>query len=302
MPAFSALSDDELAEILTFARKAWGSHSSAVTASQVRDMRAELALPPPAPKMPLTPRFADLLAEPNADKLIHGARLMTETRSLLPNNVGDALNCASCHMNGGTVAKASPYFGLTALFPMENKRAGRVISIEDRLNGCFQRSEAGSPLAVDSTDMQAMVAFMGWMKGDVGADGKIEGRGAVKIDRAIKPDPSRGEKLYKAECAVCHGENGEGAKNAAGDWIFPPLWGDASFNIGAGMARTYTAAGFIKANMPVAHVPNFPQDQGGLSDQDAVDIAEFFTHQPRPDFSAKVNDWPKGGKPADARY
>ena len=134
------------------------------------------------------------------------------------------------------------------------------------------------------------------------ADGKIEGRGTVKIDRTIKPDPSRGEKLYKAECAVCHGENGEGAKNAAGDWIFPPLWGNELFNIGAGMARTYTAAGFIKANMPVAHVPNFPQDQGGLSDQDAVDIAEYFTHQPRPDFPAKVNDWPKGGKPADARY
>ena len=296
MPAFAQLGDDELSEILTFARKAWGNNSSAVMASQVRAMRDELALPPPAPKTPMTPRLADLLGQPEAEKLIYGARLMTETRSLLPKNVGDALNCASCHMNGGTVAKASPYFGLTTLFPMEAPRAGRVITIEDRLNGCFLRSEAGSKLAVESKDMQAMVAFMAWLKGDVSADGKIEGRGTVKIDRTIKPDPLRGEKLYKAECAVCHGENGEGAKNAAGDWIFPPLWGNKSFNIGAGMARTYTAAGFIKANMPVAHVPNFPQDQGGLSDQDAVDIAEFFTHQPRPDFPAKVNDWPKWRK------
>ena len=54
--------------------------------------------------------------------------------------------------------------------------------------------------------------------------------------------------------------------------------------------------------MPIAHQVKFPQDQGGLSDQDALDVAEFFTHQPRSDFPATVNDWPKGGKPFDSRY
>ena len=39
-----------------------------------------------------------------------------------------------------------------------------------------------------------------------------------------------------------------------------------------------------------------------LSDQDAIDVAEFFTHQPRPDFAGKVNNWPNGKKPKDARY
>jgi cytochrome c len=39
-----------------------------------------------------------------------------------------------------------------------------------------------------------------------------------------------------------------------------------------------------------------------LSDQDAVDVAEFFTHKPRPDFPGKVNDWPNRPKPKDARY
>ena len=69
------------------------------------------------------------------------------------------------------------------------------------------------------------------------------------------------------------------------------------------MARTYTAAAFIKNNMPVAYDLNAPLGQGGaLSDQDAVDVAEYFTHQPRPDFAAKVKDWPNGGKPKDARY
>ncbi len=302
MPAFARLTDDELAEILTFARKSWGNDANPVTTAQVASMRAELALPPPAPKTVLTPRLADLLNEQDSAQLTYGLRLMAETHKLLPNNVGDALDCNSCHLDGGTIAEASPYFGITTLFPVYNKRAGRVISIEDRLNGCFQRSMHGSALPVDSPEMKAMVAYMTWLKGEKGPDGKIRGRGLPKLDRSMKPDPVRGQQVYAEKCAVCHGKNGEGRRNAAGGWVFPPLWGDDSYNIGAGMARTFTAAGFVKANMPIAHQANFPQAQGGLSDQDALDIADFFTHQPRADYPPKVNDWPKGDKPADSRY
>jgi len=61
------------------------------------------------------------------------------------------------------------------------------------------------------------------------------------------------------------------------------------------MARLHTAAAFIKWNMPLG--------QGGsLSDQDAYDIAVYFTLQPHPDFPGKEQDWPQGGKPDDARY
>ena len=76
--------------------------------------------------------------------------------------------------------------------------------------------------------------------------------------------------------------------------MFPPLAGKDSFNVGAGMARTYTAAAFVKHNMPLGQ-PNT------LTDQEAVDVAEYFTHLSRPDFPAKSNDWPKGDKPKDAR-
>jgi cytochrome c len=62
------------------------------------------------------------------------------------------------------------------------------------------------------------------------------------------------------------------------------------------------AAGFVKANMVMGHGQKFPLGQGNLSDQDAVDVAEYFTHMPRPDFPEKIHDWPKGGKPKDARY
>jgi len=56
---------------------------------------------------------------------------------------------------------------------------------------------------------------------------------------------------------------------------FPPLWGCASFNAGAGMHRVPTAAAFIKAKMPLG--------QGGtLTDQQAWDVAAFMNSHPRP--------------------
>ena len=33
----------------------------------------------------------------------------------------------------------------------------------------------------------------------------------------------------------------------------------------------------------------------------AVDVAEYFSHQPRPDFPDKVKDWPKDRKSEDSR-
>ena len=123
----------------------------------------------------------------------------------------------------------------------------------------------------------------------------MAGRGFLRLKNSQPPDPSRGAQIYADKCAVCHGGDGQGLRTASGSPLYPPLWGPESFNIGAGMARLNTAAAFVKANMPWG--------QGGsLSDQDAYDVAAFFTRQPRPDFARKLEDWPKGGKPEDTRY
>ena len=126
---------------------------------------------------------------------------------------------------------------------------------------------------------------------------------AGTIDTSLIPDPVQSEKIYYAQCATCHSDNGEGIKDSRGDIVFPPLWGDESFNIGAGMARTYKAAAFVKYNMPMGIQTKGLWGHGNvLSDQDAIDVAEFFTHQPRPDFAKKDGDWPTVPKPKDARY
>ncbi|MFG1300589.1 c-type cytochrome [Xanthobacter sp. V3C-3] len=301
MPGFARLDDRELSEILTFVRASWGGKAGPVTPDQVKAARAALDPKVDASRF-VTPRIADVLGEPNATQLVRGMRLNTETHTLLPKNVGNVLNCSSCHLNAGTVADGSPYVGVSAFFPSYAPRAGREITLEDRINGCFLRSMNGKPLARDGDDMKAMVAYFDWMKRETRPEDKVEGRGVGKVSMAIKPDPENGQKIYAAQCAVCHGANGEGIKDAKGAFVYPPLWGDLSFNIGAGMARTYTAAAFVKRNMPIGFHGGFPLGQGGLSDQEAVDVAEYFTHMPRPDFAPKVNDWPKDKKPADARY
>jgi thiosulfate dehydrogenase len=60
------------------------------------------------------------------------------------------------------------------------------------------------------------------------------------------------------------------------------------------MARVSVAAAFVQAKMPLGK-------GGTLTDQEAYDIAAYFTAQPRPDFAGRAGDWPRGGRPADAR-
>lgn len=298
MPSFSQLSDRELAEILNFVRKSWGSDS----APEVRGFRENFGEKAADSSGFQVPRLADLLARPNAAQLIRGVRLLLETKALLPENVGNALNCSSCHLEAGTVPFASPFTGVLASFPGYSPRAGRIITIEERINGCFLRSMNGKPLPVDSADMKAMVAYFTWLKPEAGSQGKAPGRGVGKISISVRPDIQNGKKIYLAQCAACHGKVGEGHLDARSRYVYPPLWGDKAFNLGAGLARTYTAAAFTKNNMPIGVRENFPLGQGGLSDQEAVDVAGYFSHQPRPDFPMKANDWPKGGKPVDSRY
>ncbi len=249
------------------------------------------------------PSDTQIAGEPNADQINYGKRLLNETRRLLPQNTGASMNCNSCHVQEGKKPMGAPYINTVNTFPQFNPRANRVVSLEDRINGCFMRSMNGKPLEKDSAEMKAMIAYMKWLGQDVPHGAKVQIENAWPIDTKLVPDPVRGKGLYAAQCASCHGANGEGKKDRAGDIVFPPLWGDESFNIGAGLARTYKAAAFIRNSMPMGVNTHGNWGEGDvLSDQDAVDVAEYFTHMPRPDFAGKEKDFPNGKKPKDSRY
>lgn len=302
MPNYGGLTDEELAQIVTFIRTAWGNHAPMVTPEQIGRIRSEITPRPSSAGSYAAPRLAGILKDPHRDEILYGMRLMIETKTLLAKNVGDELTCASCHLDAGTMAYASPFVGLASQFPSYSSRAGKVIDMADRINGCFLRSMNGVALDKHSKAMSAMVAYMNWMNDGFHRHDTIPGRGLGGISKRLVPDLPDGKKIYRQDCASCHGKQGEGLLDAHGSYLFPPLWGPHSFNIGAGIAKTYTAAAFVKNNMPISHSMDTPLGQGELTDQEAVDVSAYFTHMPRPDFPGKVNDWPHGKKPSDARY
>ncbi|HQR12066.1 MAG TPA: c-type cytochrome [Casimicrobiaceae bacterium] len=242
----------------------------------------------------VVPDEINIPSGPEGAAIEFGKKLVGDTRKLLPKNVGNGLNCSNCHLGAGTVAFAGPFVGLWGMFPEYRNRGGSIDSLTERINDCFERSMNGKALAYNSTEMNAMLMYINWLSTGVPVGTPVVGRGMGKVDADLKANPTRGRQIYAEKCAECHGANGGGTRNPAGGYIFPPVWGNASFNIGAGMARTYTAAAFIRHNMPLG--------QGNtLSEQDAVDVAEFMTHQPRPAFAAAKGDYASGNKPKDAR-
>lgn len=250
------------------------------------------------------PPDEDILDQPNAGQILYGKRLLADTKRLLPDHVGAQMNCNSCHLLDGKIDAANGYINTVNFYPRVMPRAGKEVDLEMRINGCFQRSMNGKPLDREGPEMKAMIAYMDWLRQGVEKEARVDVVNAGFVDESLIPDPENGKVIYAAKCAACHGANGEGTFDQFGDVIFPPLWGDESFNIGAGMARTYKAAQFVKWAMPLAMHTTGQLGQGGvLTDQEAVDVSEYFTHMPRPDFAGKVNDWPEGfNKPKDARY
>ena len=225
----------------------------------------------------------------------YGKKVLTETRTYAKGYVANGLNCSSCHLEAGRKAYASPWVGVWGAFPEYRSRNGKVNALQDRVNDCFERSMNGTPLPYDSDEMRGILAYIWWLSKDVPTGATVRGRGFARVQIGRPPDPTRGEKVYATKCAVCHGTDGEGREGPNGEYLFPALWGPQSFNIGAGMARLGNAAGFVKTNMPQGQ-------ENTLSNSDAIDVAAYFTRQPRPDFAAKSRDWPKGDKPADAPY
>ena len=172
-----------------------------------------------------------------------------------------------------------PWVGSYARFPQYRPRSGKVDLIEDRINDCFRRSMNGKGLDRAGKDMRDIVTYFAFLSSGIPVGAEMEGQGFPRL-QPIKGDAGRG--------AVA-GANGQGTQLA------PPLWGPRSYNVGAGMARINTAASFIQALMPIDRAPT-------LTPQQAFDVASYINTRPRPDFPAKVRDWPHGGKPNDADY
>jgi thiosulfate dehydrogenase len=204
-----------------------------------------------------------------------GRRIFTDTARAAPQFVGNDLKCSNCHLDAGRLPDSAPMWGAYPLFPQYRAKNGHVNTFAERMQGCFMYSMNGKAPAAGDPVLVALESYSAFLSRGAPIDAKLPGRGFLKLPKpALTPDYGRGQDVYSARCALCHGNDGAGQK-AAGAVVFPPLWGSRSYNWGAGMAEPRNAAGFIKANMPFS--------QGGsLTDQQAWDVALYIDSQPRP--------------------
>ncbi len=266
------------------------------------------------PKNPLTD---SLLAHSSlAEQIKSGFLIFTETSQHASRFSGNALSCTNCHLNAGQREKAMPLVGIAALFPEYNKRQARLISLEDRIVGCFLRSQNATEVlqhqiqnmtngdhhsvlpATDSKEVLDVSAYLTWLSEGYPVGKKLSWRGQntipqEKIIPIEKLDTKLGYTLFIEKCSNCHGEDGQGV--AIGDKKAGPLWGKDSWNDGAGAARVYTLAGMIRYAMPYI-------DPGSLTDEEAQHIAAYINSQPRPAFPFKDDDYVTEPLPKDAVY
>ncbi len=202
----------------------------------------------------------------------YGRELIVNTRAHMRPYVVANMDCAACHVAGGTKPKGGSFVGIYGQFPQWNARAHRMIALQDRLAECFLYSMNGKPPAYYSREMVAMVAYIAYLSRGTQV-GAPPGPG-VKLTKFAPPQPAsaqRGAQLYAQSCAMCHGANG------AGSAIYPPLWGPSSFNGGAGMHRLWTMAAFVRYNMPQSA-------PGTLTAQQAYDVSAYVLSHTRPRF------------------
>lgn len=206
-----------------------------------------------------------------------GYDLFMNTQQLRGKNVFNSMNCSSCHMGEGRLPYAGPVWPAAVTLPNYRPKNDHVNNLEERIAGCFSYSMNGTPPAYGSDDMLALSAYHQWLaKGvEMFPSKPIYGSGYPPLpDPQQKPDAARGKRVYEAKCSLCHANDGSGLVQN-GKEVFPAVWGDRSYNWGAGISRHFTLAAFVKHNMPLGQ-------RGTLSDQEAWDVAQYINTQERP--------------------
>lgn len=211
-----------------------------------------------------------------------GYKIFTQTNRYAKRYVGNGMDCTACHVNRGRQANSAPMWAAAGLYPRYRGKNHKINTMAMRLQGCFQYSEnapasaAGQPPEAQSAVIVDLQSYLHWMARGAPSSKLLRGQGFPALDAPGQAySRQRGARVYATHCAMCHGARGQGRKLTNGRYGFPPLWGEDSFNWGAGMHRVNTAASFIRANMPLGN-------PGSLSIQEAWDVAAWIDSHPRP--------------------
>lgn len=228
-------------------------------------------------------------------QVIYGEDLIANTSKYLgPKgsvmSISNGMNCQNCHLNAGKKNWGNNYSAVYSTYPKFRERSANMENIYKRVSDCFERSLNGTAPDSNSHEYKAIYAYIKWLGKEVPKGTKPRGSGIEKLPLLPRAaDPVKGKMAYTAQCQSCHGANGEGQLSLEGNsYEYPPIWGEHSYNNGAGLFRISILAGYIKSNMPFKQTSH---ENPRLTDEEAWDIAAYINSQPRPQKDLS-KDWP----------
>lgn len=227
-------------------------------------------------------------------KLGEAIIMNTNTHPLTKDLVGNDLKCTNCHLQGGKTKSLATFIGTATSFPAYSKREKTVQTLQNRINNCFMRSMNGKRPIIDTEASIAMATYITWLSSDLpimmnpkkpvnpfytkawwGKDWVLP-----MVKKLTHENYLSGKKLYTEKCVICHQADGQGIKLSN----FPPIWGDRSYNTGAGLSKLNKLPTWLMYNMPLGNA--------NLTRQQAVDLAAYINAQPRSSFDLNNHLFP----------
>ena len=117
------------------------------------------------------PDITTVADDPFGRLVKYGHALFTDTANEIGPGVSDPtsrfagnnLACQNCHLQAGRQPYAMPLTGVWGQFPQYRAREGAVDTLEERINGCMERSMNGRALPLDSLEMRAFSSYVRWL-------------------------------------------------------------------------------------------------------------------------------------------
>lgn len=196
-----------------------------------------------------------------------GRAIAIATRDSMHLDASGSLRCVSCHLEAGTKRGALPWVGSYARYPREDVHGG-VLTVHERVNICLRRNLGANALRPDDPQMEALVSYIAFLSRGIRLGSQVEGQGDDTVT-VRAGNAGEGGRVWKVECAGCHGGNGQGTTKGGA------VWGRRSFTSASELASWATFAGFLRGHMSAGGRRSL------LTDQQVADVTSFVLRQAR---------------------
>lgn len=205
---------------------------------------------------------------------------------------GSHVSCDHCHQgigdkqdaDGNRLKGSLSLAASWVMADMYDRFTGLLLPYELRQMQCFINSSNGYKPNIADDLIRDVTAYSRFLSAAldlrIGTHYEEQGVDEIAASHTLKQgdDYVRGEALFKAKCANCHGAQALGTVAQNGHVIAPALAGPNAWNMQSRNYFYYVSTilpGFICRNMPLG-------EENTLTNQECRDIAYYISNLPRP--------------------